>query len=341
MNKKNTAVRVILSVVCVLVAVAAIAMAAGTFYLDAFLNQINRVDQNEPTLSQEEIESILAETDPADEEFTGEVIAPEDVTMPTAAPVQIEEEDHIVNILLIGQDRRGSRGRQRSDAMILCTINTEKKTLIMTSFLRDLYVKFPDYNGSSYSSNRINATYVIGGMEMLDDCLELNFGVKVDHNIEVDFSGFEDIVDLVGGVDIELTGAEARWMGGGLKEGLNHLNGEQALEYARIRKLDSDFSRTNRQRNVLGAILTRVRSLSLSEMTELANSIIPLITTDMTNNEIVSYVFDFFPILTELEVTTQHIPAEGTYQFASIGGMSVILPDYEANIEILKETIGE
>ena len=124
--------------------------------------------------------------------------------------------------------------------------------------------------------------YAIGGMEMLNETLEMNFGIHVDHNIEVDFSGFERIVDLMGGVDINLTSKEAKWMGDGLKAGVNHLNGEKALEYARIRKIDSDFGRTNRQRTVLKALLEKAKRMNLSELNNLANALVPMVTTDMT-----------------------------------------------------------
>ncbi len=340
-NQKNKKPgRVLLVVLCLVLGLILALLIGATLFVDSFLDQINRFDEHEPTLSHEEVENILAETDPVDEEYTGEVLNPEDVTVPTAPAEEIEKEDHIVNILLIGQDRRPGQGRQRSDAMILCTVNTEKKTLVMTSFLRDLYVKLPEYNGNTYYNNRLNVNYAIGGMQMLNDCLKLNFGVEVDHNIEVDFSGFENIVDLMGGIDIELTEGEAWLTGGGARAGMNHLNGEQALSYARIRYLDSDFGRTNRQRKVLGILLNKAMDMSLTELTDLANNVMPMITTDMTNAEIIKYVMDFFPILSELEVTTQYIPADGHYYGANIAGMSVLVPDYEKTIELLKETIG-
>lgn len=336
---KSTGKRVLLSILCLLLGLVLAVLIGASLWVDSFLNQINRVEATEPTLSDEEIESILQETDEPNPEFTGEVLEPEEVTMPSEAAA-IEENENIINILLIGQDRREGQGRQRSDSMILCTINTEKKTLVMTSFLRDLYVDIPDWNGKSYSDNRLNVNYAFGGMGMLDAALELNFGVEVDHNIEVDFSGFEDIVDMMGGVDIELTNGEARHVGGGATKGMNHLNGEQALNYARIRKLDSDFGRTNRQRTVLMALFEKVRGMSLGDLTDLAESFLPLITTDMNNSDIVSYIAKIFPILSELQVTTQHIPAEGTYKGASIRGMSVLVPDMEANRQILKDTLG-
>lgn len=340
-KKKGSFTRLVLTILCVLLGLVLAVLVAGTVYVNSFLDRINRFDDvSEPTLSVEEEDLILYETLPDEEDYGGEEMDEADITKPAAPAETIEDEAHIVNILLIGQDRRPGQGRQRSDAMILCTVNTQKKTLVMTSFLRDMYVQFPEYNGRSYSNNRINVPYVIGGMQMLDDTLKLNFGVDVDHNIEVDFSGFEDIIDLIGGVEINLTKAEANYMGDGLKAGVNKLYGEKALQYSRIRKLDGDFARTNRQRTVLNAIIEKIRNLSLTELTELAESIIPMITTDMSNSEIIGYVLEFFPILSELEVTTQHIPAEGTYKGARVRGMSVLLPDFEENIKILKETIG-
>jgi len=339
-KKKGSSSRLVLRILSVVFGLILAGLIGATVYFDSILNRINRFDSSEPTLSDQQVEEILNQTDPEEMIQEGEVIEPGDVTMPSSPAEELETEDHIINFLLIGQDRREGQGRQRSDAMILCTLNTEKKTLVMTSFLRDLYVQFPEYNGKTYSSNRINATYVIGGMQMLNDCLKLNFGVDVDHNIEVDFSGFEDIVDLLGGVDIELTKGEAAYVGEGIRAGMNHLNGEQALTYSRIRYLDSDFGRTNRQRTVLNAMLNKVKTLSLIELTDLVNGITPLITTDMSNNEIVKYMIELFPLLSELQVTTQHIPAEGTYYGASIRGMSVLVPDFEKNIQILKDTIG-
>lgn len=336
-KKKSGAGKIILSILCVLLGLVLVVGLGATIWVNSILDRIARPDPD-VTISDAEVEDILNETDPVDEDYTGEVLHPDEIELPEAPADKLEENEDIINILLIGQDRRPGQGRQRSDAMILCTINKEKKTLVMTSFLRDLYVKLPEYNGKTYRDNRINTTYAIGGMQMLDDCLELNFGVSVDHNIEVDFSGFEKIVDLVGGVDIELTKGEANYIGG-LRAGMNHLNGEQALTYSRIRKLDSDFGRTERQRKVLTAIFAKVKTLGLSELQELLDGIIPLITTDMSNGDIMGYLLDIFPILSQLEVTTQHIPAEGTYRSAMVRGMSVLVPDIDAIRQILRETL--
>ena len=342
--KKKKSARTGLLIVCAVVLGLILAvLVIGSYYAYSFLNQINRVeDIPAETLSHEEVEIILAETDSVDEEPDNDYqeMAPEEVTMPEEPAEVIVKEDHVYNILLIGQDRRPGQGRQRSDAMILCTINMDKKTLVMTSFLRDTYVKLPDYNGKKYGSNRLNVPYVVGGMEMLDECMLMNFGIQIDHNIEVDFSGFEKIVNTVGGVDIELTGAEANHLGGGLKKGMNRLNGEQALAYSRIRALDNDFGRTNRQRKVLLAIIEQVRNLNLTEILSMTETIFPMITTDMTNADIINYVIDIFPILLSLEITTQSAPQTGEYKGAMINGMSVLVPDLEAINSRLRETIG-
>ena len=222
--------------------------------------------------------------------------------------------------------------------MILCTVNKEKKTLTMTSFLRDLYVQIP-----GYMDNRLNATYAFGGMPLLNETLALNFGIHIDGNIEVDFSGFREIVDIMGGVRIKLTNREAHHLNvnndWALSAGENLLNGEEALAYARIRKIDNDFGRTDRQRKVLTQLLEQSRSMTISQATTLLTKVLDLITTDMDNSQITSYVWEMLPLLKDLKIVTQHIPAEGAYKSAWIRGMAVLVPDLEQNRQILRESL--
>lgn len=364
-NKRKSIGRIILIVCCILVAAVIITLVASGIYLNRLLNLVNRPEPIDATLSSEEIDRILSETDPVEEWYTEAMgTEPEDTPLPTemteptqpqtepaeTEPTEVpteeaEVEAEIINILLIGQDRRQGQERQRSDAMILCTVNTAKKTVVLTSFLRDTYVEFPYYNGGKYKSNRLNVPYVLGGMGLLDATLEHNFGVHVDYNVEVDFSGFKTCVNMVGGVEIKLSQKEADLINDvmesdDLEQGMNLLSGEQALIYARIRKLDGDIERTNRQRKVLNALLYKVRHLPLTDLMEMAEEILPLITTDMTNEEIFAYMVKFFPILKDLELTTQYIPAKGTFKYDTIDGMSVIVPNLKQNRRILKETIG-
>ena len=323
----------LIALVVLLVLTLAIVFCSYALYKSA-LSLIPRVEE-EATLSLEEIEAIENETETMPEGFE----AVDDVDMSGEDAELLESNDNIINILLIGQDRRPGESRQRSDSMILCTINTEKKTLVMTSFLRDLYVAFPDWNGRSYQDNRLNACYALGGMGMLNAALEKNFGIQVDHNMEVDFSGFKEIVSLFGGVSINLTKAEANYLGQGLKEGVNFLNPEQALNYSRIRYLDSDFGRTNRQRKVILSLFNSVKNMNVSELTNLVTTILPMVSTNMSDADITNYMMKVLPILSELQITTQHIPADGTYRNVYIRGMAVLVPDLPANIAILKETL--
>ena len=329
-----------LTVLCVILGVVLVLLLGLTIAVNAFLNQIPRYAPVEETVSEEVIQQIMEETDPPEVLEGLEEIPVEEVVLAEPAEI-IEKPDHIYHILLIGQDARPGEGRQRSDSMILCTINTEKKTLMMTSFLRDTYVDIPDFRGRTFEDNRLNACYAFGGVELLNNAMELNFGIEIDHNIEVNFTGFERIVNTLGGVYIYLTEAEARIVGDGAVAGMNVLNGAQALTYSRIRMLDSDFGRTERQRKVLLSIYESIRRLNPDQISSLVNVLLSMVTTDMTNTDIVKYVVEFVPMLPELQINTQHIPAIGTYTGAMVRGMSVLIPDLEANREILEETLSE
>jgi LCP family protein required for cell wall assembly len=212
----------------------------------------------------------------------------------------------------------------------------------MTSFLRDLYVPIP-----GHGSNRINAAYAYGGMNLLEQTIEENFAVTVDGAIEVDFDQFSRIIDLLGGISLQLRQDEAdtinRETGSTLTEGLQHLTGHQALTYSRIRSLDpdGDFSRTGRQRKVMEAIVSKCRSAGPSTLIPLLDQMLPMITTDMQEGDILGYAAEILPIVSELQVVTQHIPAEGTYTYDNKGTeenpMYVIIPDIEANRKILED----
>lgn len=262
---------------------------------------------------------------------TLEVIEPEDIEWSTDIS-RFVNNDKLVNILLIGQDRRPDEGRQRSDAMILCSVNPETNKMAMISFLRDLYVQIP-----GYEDNRLNAAYVYGGFELLKETLSLNFGITVDGCLEADFEGFEKIIDTVGGVDIELSEKEAEIVGGDATSGVCRLNGEQALTYARIRKIDSDFQRTERQRKIMSAVFEKAKTYTLPELAVFFGEIMPLMATDMTEDEIMSLALTLASSLSELETESYAVPTEGTYKDAMIRGMAVKVPDLPEIQELIFE----
>lgn len=338
--------RTLLGVLCAVMSVILCAMIFVTVYWKQKLDLINYAQES--TLSSEDIQAILDETDPTDPEFSGPVISGSDINWGSDNPPVITSGENTLNILLIGQDRREGQGTQRSDAMILCTINKNTKTVTLTSFLRDMYVQIPGYAG-----NKINASYAIGGMKLLDATLETNFGIQVDGNVEVDFNGFMDVIDLLGGVEIELTQAEANYLNNNgnwdlesnehwhLKAGKNQLNGSQALAYSRIRKIGMDFERSERQRKVLTALFEKVKGLSLLELNSLLDQILPLITTDIPASDITGYVVEFAPMLLDLKIVTQRVPADGTWYFAWVEGYDAIVVDFAENRKLLAKTIGE
>lgn len=338
--------RKIMIAVCVFLGIVLVALVAATAYLESMIGLINfknPFDRGE-TLSESEYQEYLEQMNTADSNYTGPTIDEEDINWGDAG--SIDSGENVINILLIGQDRREGEGRARSDSMILCTINKSAKTLTMISLMRDMYVQIP-----GYQDNRINASYAFGGMTLLDACIEKNFGITVDGNVEVDFSGFSSIIDELGGVEIELTASEASYLNQrgnwdfennagtwNLKAGMNKLNGSQAFAYSRIRQVgNGDFGRTERQRKVLNALLEMAKDMSVKELNNLLRKFLPLLTTDMTTSEIFGYALNIVPLLKDLEVSTVQIPAEGAYTMTMIRGMSVLLPDLEKNNQILEE----
>lgn len=261
----------------------------------------------------------------------------------------ILEGKDIVNILLIGQDKRAGEDRQRSDTMILATIDQEKDCMFLTSFMRDLYVQIP-----GYTDNRMNAAYQFGGMELLDEVLEVNFGIRVDGNIEVDFGGFQTVIDMLGGVELELTQEEADYICGrnqnvlypqplredwNLAGGINTLTGEQALIHARNRSVgNSDYRRTERQRDVVLAAFEKGKALELTDVLEIVDESFSMLTTDMSRGEILGYAMNILTMgISNIE--SCRIPQDGDFTPAVIRQMQVLVPDLTACREYLKNTL--
>lgn len=323
-------------------------MILATVYVEDLMGRMHHPnDDTKPPLSSSEIDDILHPSESIDPTDTTPTLDATDVTWNTD-PLDTLGGEHVINILLIGQDARNYQtARQRSDAMILCTLNKETKTLTMTSFMRDLYVQIPGHGAS-----RLNASYSIGGMKLLDECLKLNFGVEIDGNIEIDFTGFMDVIELLGGIDMELTQAEADYLNRrgnwdlednagewDLKEGVNHLNGSQALAYSRVRDIGDDFGRTERQRKVLTKILEMAKGLNLMELNKLLYTMVDMITTDLSNAQITNLVLEGFNMLSDLQIVTQRIPVWGAYENRVINGMQILYPDLEKNRELLAEAM--
>ena len=256
------------------------------------------------------------------------------------ALAQNSRDSQVVNILLIGQDRREGETQARSDSIILCSLDRNAGKLTLTSFLRDLYLPIP-----GHGSNRINAAYSFGGTPLLEQTLEENFGVSLDGAIEVDFQQFSQIIDLLGGVSLELRQDEAdtinRETGSSLSAGTQLLTGQQALAYSRIRSLDfdGDVSRTGRQRKIMSALVERFRSAGPAALLTSVKELFPMITTDLNNGQLLMLALEIAPQLSQLQITSQRIPADGTFTDKTIDGMQVLSADLDAARSLLQSTI--
>ena len=260
--------------------------------------------------------------------------------------------DSVTNVLLIGSDTRDTSESGRSDSMILLSINEKKRTVTMTSFMRDMYVSIPGHGMS-----KINAAYSYGGASLLIQTIQDNFDIKIDRYVSVDFFSFIKIIDRLGGVRITVTPAELPVLNNYIKEinALEHLSstdgllahsgsnllltGKQALGYSRIRYVgNADFQRTERQRTVLDQVFTGIKDQNILSQMSLLNELLPDVTTSFSKAELVSLVAHSVQYKSYAAVQDR-IPIEGSYQDARVDGQDVLEVDLGKNRAELKSKI--
>lgn len=321
-KREKKAKRPVKKILTVLLVLLLIVVGIGAFFTIRTLNRINRVDPDDVTPINREDEDFIPDTTPDED-----TIAPDE---PEWTDTDVITSPYVKNILLIGQDRRPGEGRTRSDSMIICSLNTKTGVISLVSLMRDMYVPIP-----GYSSNRINAAYAFGGMPLLDQVIEEDFGIVIDGNVEVDFDGFIEVMSLIAPLNIELKSYEADYMG--LPAGVNALNAEQLLKYARVRSIgNADYERTERQRRVVGAAINKLKEMSLTKIYSLADAALPCLTTDMSNAQILDYATTMMskhPVIGG----NYRAPFEGTYSHETIYGMWVLVPDLKANSKQIQE----
>lgn len=261
---------------------------------------------------------------------------------------------YVTSILLIGTDGRSLDERGRSDTMMLVSVNSATNKVNTTSFMRDCYVEIPNYGW-----DKLNAAYSYGGPELLMDTIEHNFGVRIDDYVCINFLSFASIVDSVGGIDVDLSDAEAEEINVILQAEVNeimgddryadllsgggksvHLVGKQALAYARIRHIgNADFERTERQRRVVDLVMDKLKKFSPITLKNLSTKVLPDVTTNMTTGEL--YLLSLRgPMILGYDRVPLQVPVEGTYQegYYDYCG-SVLEVDFDSNYETLKDTV--
>ena len=333
-KKKKSGCLVALIVVLALLLAALIAVAVLMNYIFGRLGRFENPTPSNGTIPKMSDEFDVEGNQEGAENF--ETVDASDVVFET---VDVLEGD-MINIMLIGQDRRPGEERARSDSMILVTLNKEKGTIQLTSFMRDLYVQIP-----GYMDNRLNAAYRYGGTDLMNETFKVNFGLEIDGNVMVDFDEFTEIIKIMGGVTLDISSAEAKYMNSrsdnNFSSGRNYFNAEETLIFTRMRyAAGGDYGRTDRQRRVLMAIAESFRDADLVTIFNVIDEVLPHIVTNLTDAQILEYATAGLSILgSGGQMQTLRIPQDDAHYNASIRGMAVLVPNLEMCREDLREFI--
>ena len=298
---------------------------------------------------------------------TGLTHTESEMTMPEGSPFS---DDNVLNILLIGTDERTEAVNDadafthlnqldgtedttefsddaRSDSMILVSLDIKDHVIRLVSIERGTGVPIL-LDGYEGQYDWITHTFRYGGAKLTMKTIEDCFNVQVDHYVRVNFNSFVQIVDAVGGVDLDITEMEAKALNwevpsnsmlivNHVDPGPNHFDGYTALQYARLRKIDNDWKRVERQRTVIKSVLDQVQNASVMELDNLLNTILPLIQTNFTKSEIAALLVQL-PGFLGCDVQQMSMPLQGTYGIRT--GMDDRLmydPDWVVNIKALQD----
>lgn len=259
------------------------------------------------------------------------------------------------HLLLVGIDARPGEETGRSDTMIIVTLDPENNVIKLTSIMRDLYVEIP-----GRKNNRINASYVFGGPELLMQTIERNFGIHIDNYIAVNFSKLAALIDSIGGLTLTVESdyykdrinavikMDNKVLGIDLNDqllsaaGEQHMTGKQAQAYARYRygTKDGDFGRTQRQREVIIKIFEELSSKTAGELVALMAQNLGNVYTNLSVAELAS----FAPVMVAMkdaEMQQLRLPIDKGYSSKTVSGMAVLVPNRQKNIDALLEFLGE
>lgn len=299
---------------------------------------------------------VVPETDPiiASTELPTDPVetqAPENIDMngltmetaPNFSSGELFQNDDVMNILLVGTDEftEGFVSSSRGDVNILVSINKAEKTVKLVSFSRGIAMPMLDgpYKGKYEWLTNVHRW---AGHEAVLEAIEQCFKIECDRYVRVNFNSVTTIVDMIGGVEIDLTEKEAKFMNkvlgrGDLTAGMNHLDGWAATYYARLRGIDDDWYRIQRQRTAILAVVEKLKGSSFSTLNDLCDEVMPLIQTNLTKLEIAELIL-YSPKFLMSEFDQMTIPLKNSY-----GGMTVMSGaggwalDFEKNNAALHE----
>lgn len=336
-------------ILCIVFSIIFLLTGCGLIYVYSVLNSLNFKDITDTPDTQS--------TSPSGSDTV------EDTSGFTVGEGELLQDSKVLNVMLFGEDNHGEDEHGRSDTMIMMSIDNRHKKLKLTSFQRDTYVYIPEYG-----YNKINASYTYGGAKLSIQTIESNFGIKIDRYAVVDFDSFIEIIDTLGGIDMELTQDEIDYINYQMYKnnqtsnpttitdapGTVHLTGQQALWYARNRGLSigedgnqigidgDDWDRTSRQRKLLETVFESMKGADLAQIVSIVGSVGPLVTTNLKKDEITALVTRSLTYL-QYDVEQYYIPEEGLWYYDdnTPAGSVIRIADMEAQRYAFAEFIYE
>lgn len=241
------------------------------------------------------------------------------------------KKENITNILLLGIDNE----ENASDAMIIFSLDKDTNTAKLTSIMRDLSVDL----GPNAEKHKINYAYNVGGVEESVKVVNREFDLDINKYVKVSFDGLVDVIDYIGGININITESERKIIGAS-KSGNVTLNGKQALAYSRIRKIDNDYQRTSRQRKVLMAIFNKAKSISVSSYPKAISDLSSNVETNLSTFELLDLAKAVMSLSSE-DLEGFRIPIDGTSRDSMDKGIYYLEWDRDVNKEALHNFIFE
>lgn len=330
-KKKHTILKRTLIIILALVAAVALTVGIVFAYFFGKSNYKRDEDVSRLTISDlkqaadsadsEEAEALKGLTDESDilSEAERELLREQQYA------VKLPENKDIYNVLLIGVDRRKKmKSYGNSDTMMLISIDRSKRVIHMTSFMRDLYAIVPGYGG-----RKLNSSYALGAGPLLVETIEENWKIPIDNYASVNFEAMVKVIDILGGVDLDIAQNEVRYVNIYIRQlcshfgvksdtrqfktaGHYHCDGIQTLAYMRIRAVGYDYERTQRQRKVVNAIMKKLKTLNVAQMMSLADQILPYVTHNLDEGRVLSLLTSAPAILT-YDVVESRVPFEGLF----------------------------
>lgn len=250
------------------------------------------------------------------------------------------------NVLIVGADGEINNPDSRhGDSIILISIHPDSKEVKIVSFLRDMYVNIP-----GYKNYKLNEAYRIGGIDLMKRTIEENFKLDINSTIELDYKTFETIIDQLGGINLSLTPQEAEYLNHTnyisnptyrtLISGEQLLNGNQLLGYARVRHvgnskgLKGDFGRTDRQRDILIEIFEKCKTVNVSTVLKIFDTIHSYVKIDLDKDELKAYINTI--LKNDYKINSIQIPLEGTYVPITLDQAFVLDFEMDKNIKALE-----